>query len=110
MIINLDYLKTLSGGNEKFIREMVDIFKEQIAEYAEDMPKLLETADYDNLSKLAHKAKSSAAIMGMTEEADSLAELEILAREGKDSDLYVEYIDRFVDACHIALKELNEHH
>jgi len=110
MIINLDYLRTLSGGDAKFIREMVAIFKEQIAEYAEEMPKLLERADYDNLSKLAHKAKSSVAIMGMTGEADSLAELELLAREGKDSDLYVEYVNRFVATCQVALKELNEHH
>jgi len=100
----------MSGGDEKFISEMVDIFKEQITEYVQEMPKLLKKADYDSLSKLAHKAKSSVAIMGMASEADSLMKLEMLAREGKDTESYADYIDRFVSNCKIALEELNEYH
>ena len=107
MITDLNYLRTMSGGDENFIREMVSIFKEQVLEYAEQMPILLETADYENLSKLAHKAKSSVAVMGMEQEADSLKELELLAKEGKDTDSYQAYIDKFIANCKIAIEELS---
>ena len=106
MLTDLEYLRTMSGGDEKFIKEMIEIFKDQILEYAEEMPKLLKNADYENLSKLAHKAKSSVAVMGMTVEADSLKDLEILARDGIDTDTYITYVDRFIANCKIALAEL----
>lgn len=98
----------MSGGDDKFIDEMISIFKDQIQEYAEEMPRLLENADYDNLSKLAHKAKSSVAVMGMAGEADSLMQLEMLARDEKDTDTYIKYIDRFIANSKIALAELEE--
>ena len=98
----------MSGGDEKFIREMIEIFKEQVVEYTEEMPKLLGQGDYDNLSKLAHKAKSSVAVMGMSDEADSLKELELLAKDGKETDTYAKYIDRFISNCKLALTELEE--
>ena len=98
----------MSEGDDNFIDEMISIFKDQIMEYAEEMPRLLRDADYDNLSKLAHKAKSSVAVMGMAEEADSLMELETLARAGKDADTYKIYIDRFIANCKIAVSELEK--
>ena len=108
MITDLNYLRTMSGGDEKFIQEMVTIFKEQVLEYSEEMPRLLDSGDYDSLSKLAHKAKSSVAVMGMESEAESLKELELLAKEGKASESYREYIDRFIANCKIAIEELTE--
>ena len=98
----------MSGGDDKFIDEMISIFKDQILEYTEEMPRLLKDADYDKLSKLAHKAKSSVAVMGMSGEADSLMQLEMLARDAKDTDTYLSYIDRFIANSRIAIAELEE--
>ena len=74
MITDLNYLKTMSGGDDKFISEMIDLFREQIGEYTELMPRLLHNKEYRDLSKLAHKAKSSVAVMGMNQVADLLKE------------------------------------
>ena len=86
MITDLNYLKTMSGGDAKFIREMIDLFREQIDEYTILMPDLLVKRDYDGLSKTAHKAKSSVAVMGMTQVADLLKDLEVLANKGKETE------------------------
>ncbi len=48
------------------------------------MPRLLKEKEYDGLSKLAHKAKSSVAVMGMTGVAELLKELEKLAHDGME--------------------------
>jgi len=106
MITDLNYLKTMSGGDAKFIREMIDLFREQIDEYKELMPELLHNKDYDNLSKMAHKAKSSVAVMGMTYVADLLKDLEILSHEEKEVERYELMINDFLEQSQLALIEL----
>jgi len=107
MITDLNYLKTMSGGDSKFIQEMIVLFCEQIEEYEKEMPALLQNKDYDNLSKMAHKAKSSVAVMGMKKVADLLKELEILANEEKEVERYESMITSFLEQCLLAKEELN---
>jgi HPt (histidine-containing phosphotransfer) domain-containing protein len=97
----------MSGGDSKFIAEMIGLFREQIDEYKQILPELLKNKDYINLSKLAHKAKSSVAVMGMVEVADLLKELEILAFEAKEVDRYERMIDEFLEKCEVAIEELD---
>jgi HPt (histidine-containing phosphotransfer) domain-containing protein len=106
MIADLNYLKTMSGGDSKFIQEMIELFREQIDEYKTVMPDLLRDGRYDDLSKVAHKAKSSVAVMGMTEVAELLKELEILAHGGTNVERYGPMIDEFLEQSQLALKEL----
>jgi HPt (histidine-containing phosphotransfer) domain-containing protein len=106
MITDLNYLKTMSDGDPKFIREMIGLFREQVEEYRVTMPDLLRKKDYENLSKTAHKAKSSVAVMGMQEVADLLKELELLAHEKKEEERYEEMISRFLEQSRMALEEL----
>lgn len=96
----------MSGGDAKFIREMIDLFREQIDEYTILMPDLLVKKDYDGLSKTAHKAKSSVAVMGMTQVADLLKDLEVLAHEGKKTEQYSSMIDEFLEQGRLAVQEL----
>jgi len=96
----------MSGGDSKFIREMINLFREQIDEYKSIMPELLENKDYDGLSKIAHKAKSSVAVMGMTQVADLLKELEILANDKREVERYKVLITHFLEQSELAITEL----
>lgn len=109
MITDLSYLQSMSGNDTKFIKEMVDIFREQIGEYSSEMPRLLEASDFENLSKIAHKAKSSVAVMGMSAEAELLKELETKSHEAIDTQSYKEMIDRFIERSALALDELDDY-
>ena len=106
MITDLNYLKTMSGGDDKFIAEMIGLFREQIDEYNTLMPELLKDKRYIDLSKLAHKAKSSVAVMGMNDVANLLKELEVLASEGKEIERYGDMVEEFLQQCQLALSEL----
>ena len=106
MITDLNYLKTMSGGDSAFIREMINLFREQIIEYKSIMPELLQNKDYDGLSKVAHKAKSSVAVMGMTQVADLLKELEILTHDQRDIEKYEPLITHFLEQSELAITEL----
>lgn len=106
MITDLNYLKTMSGGDAKFIREMIDLFREQIDEYKSIMPELLQKKDYDGLSKIAHKAKSSVAVMGMSQMAELLKELEIITHDEKEVERYEPLVTHFLEQSELAITEL----
>lgn len=109
MKTDLSYLKTMSGDSQELILEMIDIFIEQVCEFTREMQKHLDTRDYDSLGKLAHKAKSSVSIMGMTELSGKLKELEIFTRNKENTGQYQAYVNFFAHECKEAIKELNQH-
>lgn len=108
MITDLTYLNNMSGGSPEIVKEMIGIFIEQANEYLRDMPKYLEEKDYISLGKLAHKAKSSISIMGMTDLATDLKTLELLAKESNEVEKYPAFVDKFISQTKSAIDELSD--
>ena len=106
--INTDYLDSVSGGENEMIREIVIMFREQVVEISNEMKTLLAEKNYHNLSLLAHKAKSSVAIMGMTDLALILKKFELQAKEEEETEKYETYIARFRNDTAEAVKELED--
>jgi HPt (histidine-containing phosphotransfer) domain-containing protein len=106
--INMEYLDSVSGGDPDIISEIVVIFKEQSVEIYNEMMSLLESKKYTSLGLLAHKAKSSVAIMGMTSLAEMLKTFELQAKEGKEPQLYPGYLERFKTETSEACIELDD--
>lgn len=109
MLTDLSYLKGMTGGNTEVIKEMVNIFIEQVSEISDSMDKALGEKNYSLLGKLSHKAKASVSIMGMNDLAAALKELELKAAESKEIELYPAYVDKFKNDCSIAVEELYSH-
>jgi HPt (histidine-containing phosphotransfer) domain-containing protein len=106
--INTEYLDSVSAGDKSVIIEIIDMFKEQAAEMHSEMKILLAEKNYHNLGLLAHKAKSSVAIMGMADLAVMLKTFELQAKEGKEPEKYESYVTRFRDDTAEAIKELDD--
>jgi HPt (histidine-containing phosphotransfer) domain-containing protein len=106
--IKTDYLDSVSGGDREIIYEIVAMFKEQSVEIYNEMKSLLAEKNYTSLGLLAHKAKSSVAIMGMNNLAEMLKAFELQAKEGKESHLYESYLTRFKSDTEEAVKELED--
>ncbi|MCD4769741.1 MAG: Hpt domain-containing protein [Bacteroidales bacterium] len=106
-IINVSYLEEVCGGSREIVSEMIGIFKDQVTEFYNEMSKLLEEKEYYDLGLLAHKAKSSIAIMGMEDLAMKLKDLEQKAKTGEDTDSYPGYIYDFKAQTKIAISELD---
>jgi HPt (histidine-containing phosphotransfer) domain-containing protein len=106
--INMEYLDSVSGGDPGIIKEIVIIFKEQSVEIYNEMRSLLASKNYTSLGLLAHKAKSSVAIMGMSEMANMLKTFELQAKEGKEPQLYEHYLERFKGETEAAIRELDD--
>lgn len=108
MVTDLSYLNSMSGGSGEIIKEMITIFNEQCREYIVDMQKYLDDKNYLLLGKLAHKAKSSVAIMGMNELAADLKTLEIKTKDEADTDTYPAFVEKFITQVKQAMTELDE--
>ena len=107
MITDLTYLKKMTDENPELIQEMINIFTSQVDEYIGEMNSLYDLQNWNGLSRLAHKAKSSVAIMGMTNLAEMLKEFELYAKDHLHIEKYPEYIHRFTEDCSKACHELN---
>jgi HPt (histidine-containing phosphotransfer) domain-containing protein len=106
--INIEYLESVSGGDPDITKEIVSMFSEQVIEAYEEMLKLNAAGDYFNLGQLAHKVKSSAAIMGMSDLASMLKTFELQTREKIETDRYPAYIERFRTDTRAAVAELED--
>lgn len=108
MKTDLTYLKNMSAGNKELVIEMIQIFKSQVLEFVNDMNRLLDAKEYENLGRLAHKAKSSISIMGLNELALELKAFELKAKAGIDTDGYPQFIARFTSETSEAITELED--
>lgn len=90
--VDLTYLEDMSNGNTRVMVEMIEIFNSQVPELISKMKEYLQEENWDALSRLAHKAKASAFIMGMTEVAADLKLLEISARTDKKGEKNFRFI------------------
>ena len=105
--IKTDYLEMVAGGDTELLKELIGMFRDQVSEFNYEMNILFTEGDYHALGNLAHKAKSSVAIMGMDSLANMLKTFELQALEGKNTKMYESYISRFENDTKSALSELD---
>jgi HPt (histidine-containing phosphotransfer) domain-containing protein len=106
MFINTEYIESVAGGDNETVRELITMFAEQAVEIGLEMRQLYKNSDYYSLGLLAHKAKSSVSIMGMTELSLMLKTFEQQAKENKETDKYESYITKFENDTKSAIGEL----
>jgi HPt (histidine-containing phosphotransfer) domain-containing protein len=107
--INTDYLDSVSGGDSGITGELLNMFREQAVEIHSEMVGHLSRKNYPYLGQLAHKAKSSVAIMGMNDLAAMLKSFEMQAKDGIEVELYESYIERFRTETNSAVIELEDY-
>jgi HPt (histidine-containing phosphotransfer) domain-containing protein len=107
--INTEYIESVTGGDKEIVVELVDIFRSQVTEIANEMKVLNSKGDFHTLGLLAHKAKSSVAIMGMNDLAVMLKTFEMEGKEGKNKENYESYIKRYETEAGLAVLELENY-
>lgn len=106
--INTEYLDSVSAGDPEIIREIVAMFRDQSVEISREMRTHYQSGNFKSLGALAHKAKSSVEIMGMSNLGTMLKTWEFQAKEGKNPELYESYINRFSLETNAAVNELED--
>lgn len=99
----------MSGGKKELIYEMIAIFKNQVPEFLDKMHEYITREDWKSLGKISHKAKASAAIMGMTKLAADLKALELMTNTLDNKLVFINKIKDFETRFRNAMVELDEY-
>lgn len=87
-MIDLSYLNSIADGNHEIIKELVEIFIDQLPEFTLGFSECFDKGEWAHLAALAHKAKSSVMSMGMHEIGNiDLKNLELLAKNRRIKEL-----------------------
>jgi len=106
--LDLTYLESVTDGDNDLIKDLIDIFISQVPEYNEEFIDAFAKKDAETLGRIAHKSKSSIAIMGLNDLAAQLSKFEAEASSGAFSEDYMDYIKLFEAECNDAIRLLNE--
>lgn len=105
---NLDYLRSVSGNNEEFIREMVSTFVQTIPSILDEMMQAMEHRDWMKLSRLAHQIKPSFTLMGL----DSLRKDVLFVEENSRAETNLTEVIRqgkaFIETCRRVIPVLSK--
>ncbi len=105
--LDLSDLYAMAKGNKGFIREMAEIFVAQNPGDIEELEKGITLGDYESISSVAHRMKTSVGFMGLKDLMKPLHEIEEL---GKQQQGIQEIRGKFAPVkagCADAVAELN---
>ncbi len=81
---DLSYLNQVFQGNKQMINQIISMFIKQVPTYFDDMQDCIIRAEYNALHPLAHKAKSSIAMLGLKDMETLVLKIEKNSKEGLD--------------------------
>ncbi|MFN6945207.1 MAG: response regulator, partial [Cytophagaceae bacterium] len=107
-VTDLNYLKDASGGNNKFIREMVEVFLKQTPDALESAKKHLDDNQWDPFRKAVHKTKPTIAMMGIYSLTEDIRTIEAMAKKEDDKPKIEELLLKVKKTCESAYVELKK--
>jgi HPt (histidine-containing phosphotransfer) domain-containing protein len=106
--IDLGYFMNATGDDPEVLQELGNIFLQQVQEMNLEMEECLLEENWEKLSKVAHKAKYSAAVIGLSDLSDGLRQMEYDARERKHIDEFSARVASFRQSFEDATTELKK--
>jgi PAS domain S-box-containing protein len=102
-LIDLEYLETLTGGDQAFKTELLQTFFEAIPEYLDTLQKAIEDKDAYAIERGAHLIKGTSGSMGISSIQAIASELEEKGRDKNITDA-----DKFLHQMQDIVKQLQE--
>ena len=79
---DLSELRTMSQGNEGFVKKMINVFLETTVESLDELVEHFNKGEFSDVSSIAHKIKPSIDLMGVSELKDVVRAIEKNGKEG----------------------------
>jgi len=93
-VFNLDYLLEVCGDNREFLIEMIGMFKTDIPLLIAEMKEHFKNEDFNELSRTAHKGKSTAGYMNAESMRNLFISIEVEVKKTTfENTLLTQYID-----------------
>ncbi|MEA3496964.1 MAG: Hpt domain-containing protein [Bacteroidota bacterium] len=92
-LYNLSHLQEISGGKKEFEKDIIETFLKQYPKIIEKMREFFNDKNWDQLSEIAHKFKSTATLLGINKIYEKDLELEKEAKKKNNLDDILSLID-----------------
>lgn len=86
---DLTYLSEMTGGKKQLIKEIIDVFLQQVPNELKSINDAILTTDFITIKNFAHTMKSSVSIMGISSLSPILNEMEELSKQAIDSSISI---------------------
>ncbi len=92
-LYDLSFLNRISGGDQNFIREMIDTFKEVAPAFLKKVKSNLKHDAIDDLSKETHRFIPGVSFLGAKKLEEDLMKIEEFTKKNENLDLIPDLID-----------------
>jgi len=107
-MLNLDYLKEVSGGDEGFIKEMMTIFQSEIPKNLDIIKQRFAESDFQGLKDIIHKYKASLLTLGMASTVEKVKKIEEECMGSKNMDAIKNNLELLLTESENTLAEINK--
>lgn len=107
-VINIEYLRSLSNGDEDFERNMIKAFSEQMPQELKELKTAIDQKNYKKIRSIAHNMKSTVSYLGLQQLTPLLEQIET---ESENENGIIRICDNFTSieaTCHLAIKEASK--
>ncbi len=101
-LYDLAMVESISGGDAYFIKKMVDLFIETVPQDVTELDNGMRSENWEQVSKMAHKLKSTIDSMGIRSIKEEIRFVEINAKQLEalgEMPVMVEKIKTVIDGC-----------
>ncbi len=106
--IDLSYLDLMSDGDIDMKSMMLNMLQEEIPVEIKKMSTLEKEKDWNQLSKVSHKMKSTLAFVGNATMIETNKEIEEIAKSEKNTNRLSALLDKLIELYPQVLTELEE--
>jgi len=107
-LLDLGYLKEISGGNTEFEISMIEQFLQQVPDELEAMKEAFDKTNYSELTHIAHNFKTSVSFMGLAKNLDHYLDY-IESNAGIQNDNIGEKIMAVNNICQMVFREAKDY-
>jgi len=109
-LTDFTYLESITERDKEITEELIGVFIEQVPECISDLNKCFDEKDFSELSRQAHKYKSTVVIIGLSQTEQRLKYLELSIKEGLEDEEKIKMeIDKIEEELLLALDEVNDY-
>ncbi len=105
-MIDVGYLKTMSEGNDEFLKEMLAIFYEDTPPLIQKLKEAVDQQDWKRITQLAHKYRSPLALLGLKELEESMKVIEYKAKQENDIEMIRDEVNKSLILTEKVLSEV----
>jgi len=101
-LYDLTMIQSVSGGDEAFIRKMIHLFIQTVPQNVRELVDATSQGNWEQVSKMAHKLKSTIDSMGIRSIHDQIRTVEMHAKNQEHLELLpemVKQVESVVSAC-----------